>query len=98
MTLNSKPHLLIVLSYFYPYISGVSEYARIAGQALKKDFDVTVLTGKHASGLPRDEIVAGVRIVRAATLVKVHKGYISPQLLLQFIRLSKTADVINLHL
>lgn len=90
--------ILIVLNYFYPYVSGVSEYARSLAEALAGEHEVTILTGQHESDLPKQEVVDGYTIVRAPILFRLDKGYLSPALLKEFRRLQKQADVVNLHL
>ena len=89
--------ILICLNYFYPYISGVSEYARAMAAVLSEVHDVTVLTGKHLPELPDEEEVDGYRIVRAPILFRLDKGYIAPKLVSKFRQLSRNADVVNLH-
>ena len=94
----TRRKILIVVNYFDPYVSGVSEYARATAKALAKSHDVTVLTGKHIPELPDQEQQDGYTLLRAKALFFLDKGYISPD----FVRLFKThanqSDVINLHL
>ncbi|WP_068607179.1 glycosyltransferase [Paenibacillus swuensis] len=90
--------ILIVLNYYYPYISGLSECARSLAEELAKDHDVTVLTAKHEENLSNTEHINGVKVVRADILFKISKGYISPAYLKLFAKLQKEADIVNLHL
>ena len=94
----SKKRVLIVVNYFYPYVSGVSEYARKVASSLAAHHDVTVLTGKHLPGLPEQEVFEGYNVIRAKPLFFLDKGYISPAFIRAFKRLSRQSDVINLHL
>lgn len=64
----AKNKILIVVNYFYPYISGVSEYARAAAANLAKHHVVTVLTGKHIPDLPDVEVFEGYTLIRAKPL------------------------------
>jgi glycosyltransferase involved in cell wall biosynthesis len=96
--LPRKPKLLIVVNYFYPYISGVSEYARWNGAAISDEFEITVLTGRHLPALPIEETIDGMHVIRADPLLHLHKGYISVDFIRRFMRLAAAADVINLHL
>ncbi len=93
-----KKRALIVLNYYYPYISGVSEFARLIAEGLCGDFDVTVLTGQHCQDLPLHETINHVHVVRSRLLLRLHKGYISPEFIWNFRRLARTADVVHLHL
>lgn len=90
--------ILIILNYYYPYVSGVSEYARILAENLvKRGHDVSVLTSNH-NQLPKREIINGVKVVRADILCKISKGTLSLEFLKLARKLSKEADIINLHL
>jgi glycosyltransferase involved in cell wall biosynthesis len=94
----SKKRILIVVNYFYPYVSGVSEYARETAATLSGHYEVTVLTGKHLPGLPDQEFFEGYNLIRAQPLLFLDKGYISFDFVRIFKRLSCHSDVINLHL
>lgn len=94
----TRKRILIVVNYFYPYVSGVSEYARAMAISLATHHDVVLLTGKHQSDLPDQEFFEGYRIVRAKTLFFLNKGYISPHFVYRFRQLACQSDVINLHL
>jgi hypothetical protein len=72
-----KKHILILCSYFFPYVSGVSEYARLLAETLAKSHKVTVLTAQHKKHLPSEETIDGYRICRAKPLMFIDKGYIS---------------------
>jgi glycosyltransferase involved in cell wall biosynthesis len=93
-----KPKLLIVLNYFFPYMSGMSESARHMAYALVDEFEITILTGRHRADLPEDETADGLHVVRASPVLRLHKGYISVDLLVRFAKLAARSDVINLHL
>lgn len=94
----SRKRILIVVNYFFPYVSGVSEYARSVAANLAKHHDVVVLTGKHTPDLPGREIIDGYTLVRAEPLFFLDKGYISPAFMVAFKQISQQSDVINLHL
>jgi glycosyltransferase involved in cell wall biosynthesis len=80
-------------------MSGVTECARLVAEGLaEKGFPVTVLTGRHRRDLPREETLAGVRVVRAEPLLFLHKGYLSAEFVLLFRRLAADSDIVHLHL
>ena len=90
--------ILCVLNYYYPYISGVSEYARILCEKLvDRGYDVTVLTSNHAKLLEKEKI-NGVKVVRANIICKISKGTISPQFILAAKKMARAADIVWLHL
>lgn len=84
-----KLKILIVLNYYYPYISGLSECAKSLAEELAKDHDVTVLTAKHEKHLSNSEVINGVKVERADLLFKISKGYISPDFFRKFYKLQK---------
>jgi glycosyltransferase involved in cell wall biosynthesis len=91
--------ILIVLTYYRPHISGLTIYAeRLAKAFVARGHEVTVLTSGFRKELPKDEIVEGVRIVRAPVLFRLSKGVIMPTFGLIANRLVREADVIQLHL
>lgn len=90
--------VLCVLNYYYPYISGVSEYARVVCEEMvKQGYDVTVLTSNHAH-LPKQEVLDGVKVVRAAVLLKISKGTVSPQFITLAYKMARSADLVWLNL
>lgn len=93
-----KKRILIVVNYFYPYVSGVSEYARKIAISLAEYHEVTVLTGKHLPDLPDQEFFEGYSLIRAKPIFFLDKGYVSIDFVTSFKRLSCQSDVINLHL
>ena len=81
--------VLIILNYYYPYVSGVSEYARILAENLvKHGHDVSVLTSNH-NQLSKTEIINGVKVTRANILCKISKGTVS----IEFLKLAKEMAV-----
>ena len=95
--MTKKKKILIILNYYVPYISGVTEYARLAAENLVQDgYDVTVLTSNHA-GLPAREDINGVHVRRAKVLFKISKGTVSLEYMALARKLAKKADIVNLH-
>lgn len=94
---TARKKILIVVNYFFPYVSGVSEYARAVAKALVPFHDVTVLTGRHDMALPNREQVDGYSIERADPLFFFDKGYVSTDFVSRFLRLAKAVDVVNIH-
>jgi len=91
--------ILFAVNYYSPYLSGVSEYARLVAERLAgSGHAVTVLTGRHDAGLPSEEVRNGVRICRADHLISLHKGYLSAAYIDWYWRLVPGADVVNLCL
>lgn len=91
--------ILTVLTYYRPHTSGLTIYVeRLARTLVKRGHDVTVLTSQFEKDLPREEIVDGVRIVRAPVWFRVSKGVIMPTFGYLAWKLALDHDAIHLHL
>jgi len=93
-----KRRILVTLSYYHPYISGITENTRLIAEAMLGEYEVTVLTGRHKPSLPITEKVNGVNVVRANPLFFLHKGYISTDFVRKYLRLSRAAHLVHLRL
>ena len=93
----NKKSILIILNYYVPYISGVTEYARMEAEMLAREgYKVTVLASNH-DNLKTFEVINGVQVYRSDVLLRISKGVISPQFITMARKLAKQADVVNLH-
>ena len=90
--------ILICLTYYSPYVSGLTNVARdVAVSLYKRGWIVTVLAVRHDSKLPKFEIIDGVRVYRSSVLLRLGKGVLSPSFIGKFVKLSKNIDIINFH-
>lgn len=94
----SKMKIALYSSYFYPYISGLTVYPHKVLDHLSKNNLVTVITFQHDRKLPKKEKVRNVSIIRMPFLLKIYKGFISPQSLRYYMQIVKTNDVIFINL
>lgn len=91
-------NILIILNYYIPYVSGLTEYARLSAEELAScGNNVSVLACNHAN-LPYRETINGVQVYRAPIIAKISKGMISPKFISMAKNLIPEADVVNLHL
>jgi len=91
--------ILSVLTYYRPHTSGLTIYAeRLAKALVELGNEVTVLTSRYDPALPREEIMDGVRVVRAPVLFRVSKGVIMPTFGFLANKLIMENDYIQLHL
>ena len=91
--------ILVGLTYYKPYISGLTIYAaRVAEAWARAGHQVTVLTSRHLKDLPYEETLNGVRVVREPALLKVSKGMVMPKFWLDASAYVKEADLVNIHL
>lgn len=91
--------ILVVLTYYRPHTSGLTIYAeRLCRAWAQRGHQVTVLTSQFDPALPLEESQHGVHIVRVPVLFRLSKGVIMPKFGLTANRLTRWADVIQLHL
>ncbi|WP_158839290.1 glycosyltransferase family 4 protein [Saccharothrix deserti] len=89
----------VMLDYYTPYISGLTEAARLTAEGLAgRGWKVAVVCAQHDPALARHEVVNGVHVFRAPVLAKVSRGFISPQLPLLARRLAARSDIVHMHL
>lgn len=91
--------ILIALNYYSPYISGVTEAAKIEAEELAKDPNnkVTVVCSNH-DNLPSEEVINNVRVIRTPVIMKISKGTVSPKFITTIKKLAKENDIVNIHL
>lgn len=89
--------ILFISNYYYPYISGMTEYIRLLAEELAKNYEVTVLSSNHDK-LAKEEVINGVKVIRAPIICKISKGTVSYKFIKLARELSKDADIVNLHL
>lgn len=91
--------LLIALTYYRPYTSGLTIYVeRLAKAMVQRGHTVTVLTSQYDPSLPQREVMDGVRVVRAPVLARINKGVIMPTFGWLANALALEHDAMNLHL
>ena len=91
--------ILIALTYYKPYVSGLTIYAaRVAEAWAKAGHEVTVLTSRHIPDLPAEEVLNGVRVVREKVWLRISKGAVMPGFWKDAASYVKWADVVNIHL
>ena len=91
--------VLQILYFYTPYTSGVTIYAeRMSQELVARGHHVTVLASRHDPGMPKDEVVDGVRIVRVPVATGFDRAVIMPGFLLEATMEMRQADVVHLHL
>ena len=91
--------LAIALTYYSPYVSGLTNMARDIAEGLAaRGRTVSVVTSHFDSGLPLEEEINGVRVLRAPVLARVGRGVISPQLVALGRKILGRARVASLQL
>ncbi len=91
--------ILEVLTYYRPWVSGLTIYVERLSRALvEQGHDVTVLTSQYDPALPRYDVLDGVKIVRIPVALRVSKGVLMPDFGPMAWKLSRRSDVLHLHL
>jgi len=94
-----KKKILISLSYYYPYISGLSEYARRLSRSLVgSDLDVDVICNRHGKPLPFIESIENVRVFRFDPILKINKLLFSLDMVLWSFKKINEYDVLIVNL
>jgi len=90
--------VLISLMYYRPHYSGLTIYTeRLARALVSRGHQVTVLTSRFDSKLPKREVRDGVTIIRPRVMFRISKGVIMPSLPIWAWKLIRQADVVNAH-
>ncbi|MBI4791014.1 MAG: glycosyltransferase family 4 protein [Chloroflexi bacterium] len=91
--------ILISLTYYRPWISGLTIYAeRLARALARRGHQVTVLTSHYEKDLPFQEIMDGVLVIRHPVLFRFSKASVMPGFLSHAWRLIREHDVVHVHL
>jgi glycosyltransferase involved in cell wall biosynthesis len=91
--------ILTVLTYYRPHTSGLTIYAeRLAKAFVERGHEVTVMTTQFEPGLPLEEVMAGVRVIRVPVMLRISKGVIAPTFGWVATKLVASHDVVQLHL
>jgi len=91
--------ILISLTYYLPYISGLSVFTkRLANGLCKKGYQIEILTSKFNKQISKYENLEGVEVRRVPYLFKLSKGLIMPEWLWVGWNRVKKADIVLCNL
>ena len=97
--MKKKYDVVMAVNYYAPYISGLTEAARIVAESLAAQGKrVLVVAGQHDPSLARREVINGVQVYRTPVVFRIGKGLISPMFVPAAIRFGRLARVVNLHM
>jgi glycosyltransferase involved in cell wall biosynthesis len=98
-TYRYRYDLALVLNYYAPYVSGLTESAREIAEGLSgRGWRVAVVASQHDRSLPRREVRAGVDVIRCPVAATVSRGVASPTFPLVAGQVVRQSAVANLHL
>src|SRR5664279_3051362 len=87
--------VVVALNYYTPYVSGVTEAARVIAEGLAEDgLRVVVIAGRHERGLAARERINNVDVVRTPVVARIGKGIISPIFVPTVVRLARRSRVL----
>ena len=91
--------LLFSISYYSPYVSGLTLYVkRLAEELEKKDFQISVISNRYKPGLKSEEKINGVRVIRAKPILAISKGFLSLDFVSKSVREVKLSDTVIVNL
>ncbi len=91
--------VLVVLTYYRPWVSGLTIYAeRLARALVERGHQVTVLTSHYEKNLPWREEMDGVTVIRHPVLFRFSKASVQPGFLSHAWALMRQHDVVHVHL
>ncbi|MEV6586563.1 glycosyltransferase family 4 protein [Streptomyces acidicola] len=99
MRVPSRFDVTVMLDYYAPYVSGLTEAARMTAEGLAaRGWKVAVACAQHDPALPRHEVINGVHVFRAPVLTRISRGFVTPALPLLVRRLAARSDILHMHL
>lgn len=91
--------LLVTLDYYAPYVSGLTETARVVAEGMAaRGWRVAAVACRHDEGLPRREEIRGVDVHRTGVVARISKGVLSPGLPLRAASVARRSRVVHAHL
>jgi glycosyltransferase involved in cell wall biosynthesis/ubiquinone/menaquinone biosynthesis C-methylase UbiE len=94
-----RPRLLVGLSYYAPYTSGLTDVARRINDDLQdRGWDVTVVTTRFDDAQARHAVVGKVGVRRSRRLLTIGRAPVSPSFPIALARDMRQADLTLLHL
>lgn len=90
--------LLVALTYYLPYMSGLTETARNVAEGMAaRGWRVAVLAAQHDPRLPREEKINGVDVYRAPVAARLHRAFLSPAYPVMARRLARQSRLLHLN-
>lgn len=98
-TTDRKLKILISLLYYYPHLTGLTYHVQLIAEELaRRGHEVTVLTARYTTELPRDTVMHnGVRVIRLWAPIRLSRGMIMPAYPWAMYFLMRKHDIISIH-
>lgn len=92
-------NILFSITYYHPYISGLTECVRRLAEALAgRGHRVSLLSMQHDLHSAERERLSGVSVVRAKPLIRVSKGFLSLDWFVKSVQMAQASDVVFINL
>ncbi len=99
MPSDDRFDVAMALDYYTPYVSGLTETARLVAEGLtKRGWRIAIACARHDRSLPKYEVLDGVHVYRAPVLANVRKGVLCPGLPRLAAKLAARSDLLHLHM
>lgn len=96
--LRQRYDVVVALNYYAPYVSGVTEAARVTAEGLAaRGWSVLVVCGRHDPSTPRRERINGVDVIRTRVAASIGKGIVSPSFVPTVAKWGRRARLVHLH-
>lgn len=96
---HAEYDVVVALDYYAPYVSGVTEAARVTAEGLAaRGLRVLVVASHHDPSTPVREVINGVDVLRTRVIARIGKGVVTPALVSTAIRYGRKARLLHLHL
>ena len=90
--------ILTALNFYHPHWTGLTAIAKSIAEGLaERGHEVTVLTSQHDRSLSRDEVIAGVRVVRLPVSGRMSRAMLMPTFPIAVNRLVAQHNVLHIH-
>ncbi len=89
--------VLIITDFYYPHWTGISKSVHYLTQALKSEFEFSVLTVKYDSNLLNEELIDDIKIIRKPYLFRFSRARYSLSLLFEMLTMIAKYDVVLIN-
>lgn len=97
MAYKKKHRLLIITDTFFPHWTGISKSIFNTAQALKTDFDITILTIAHEASLQKSEEISGINVIREPYLFIISRSHYSIRIIFKLLQIVRNFDTVLIN-
>lgn len=91
--------VVLAVTYYTPYVSGLTEVVRTEAEGLaKKGYRVLVVTNQHDPDLLLTQFIEGVRVIRCPISFKLGRGVMSSRFISTVVKYAKQSKSVHIHM